>query len=37
MTTAKQLLLAYMDLIRSPEKAILLFAADAAVEIPYLV
>jgi uncharacterized protein len=37
MTTAKQLLLAYMDLIRSPEKAISLFATDAAVEIPYLV
>ncbi len=37
MATAKELLLAYMDLIRSPEKAISLFAADAAIEIPYLV
>jgi hypothetical protein len=37
MITAKELLLAYMDLIREPEKAISLFAADAAIEIPYLV
>jgi hypothetical protein len=37
MFTAKELLLAYMDLIRKPEEAISLFAADAAIEIPYLV
>jgi hypothetical protein len=37
MATATELLLAYMDLIRKPEKAISLFAADAAIEIPYLV
>jgi uncharacterized protein len=37
MATAKELLLAYMDLIRNPEKAISLSAADAAIEIPYLV
>jgi hypothetical protein len=37
MTTAKELLLAYMDLVRKPEEAISLFAADAAIEIPYLV
>jgi hypothetical protein len=37
MASAKELLLAYMDLIRNPEKAISLFAADAAIEIPYLV
>ena len=37
MLSAKELLLAYMDLIRNPEKAINLFAADAAIEIPYLV
>jgi hypothetical protein len=33
MATAKELLLAYMDLIRKPEEAISLFAADAAIEI----
>ena len=37
MATAKELLLAYMDLIRNPEEAISLFALDAAIEIPYLV
>jgi hypothetical protein len=37
MTTAKELLLTYMDLIRDPERAASLFAADAAIEIPYLV
>src|SRR5258708_10127632 len=37
MTTAKEHLVKYMDLIRDPEKAISLFAADAAIEIPYLV
>jgi hypothetical protein len=37
MTTAKELLLAYMDSIRSPERAVSLFASDAAIEIPYLV
>jgi hypothetical protein len=37
MATAKELLLAYMDLIRKPQEAISLFAADAAIEIPYLV
>jgi hypothetical protein len=37
MATAKELLFAYMDLIRNPEQAISLFAVDAAVEIPYLV
>jgi hypothetical protein len=37
MATAKELLLAYMDLIRNPEEAISLFAVDAAIEIPYLV
>ena len=37
MATAKELLLAYMGLIRDPEEAISLFAEDAAVEIPYLV
>ena len=37
MITAKELLLTYMDLIKEPEKAASLFAADAAIEIPYLV
>jgi len=37
MATAQELLLAYMNLIKKPEKAISLFAADAAIEIPYLV
>jgi hypothetical protein len=37
MATAKELLLAYMDLIRNPDEAISLFAVDAAIEIPYLV
>ena len=37
MAAAKELLLAYMDLIRNPDEAISLFAADAAIEIPYLV
>jgi hypothetical protein len=37
MAAAKELLLAYMDLIRNPEEAISLFAVDAAIEIPYLV
>lgn len=37
MATAKELLFSYMNLIRSPEEAISLFASDAAIEIPYLV
>lgn len=37
MAAAKELLLAYMDLIRNPDEAISLFAVDAAIEIPYLV
>jgi uncharacterized protein len=37
MATAKELLFAYMDLIRLPEEAVSLFAVDAAIEIPYLV
>jgi hypothetical protein len=37
MANAKELLLAYMDLIRNPDEAISLFAVDAAIEIPYLV
>lgn len=37
MATAKELLLAYMGLIRDPEEAISLFAEHATVEIPYLV
>src|SRR5258708_33310107 len=37
MATAKELLLEYMQLIRSPEKAIPLFTVEAAIEIPYLV
>jgi hypothetical protein len=37
MTTAKELLLIYMSMIREPDKAASLFAADAAIEIPYLV
>jgi len=37
MATAKELLLEYMELIRSPEKAISLFSVEAAIEIPYLV
>ena len=37
MTSAKELLVKYMDLIKDPERATSLFAADAAVEIPYLV
>jgi hypothetical protein len=36
VATAKELLLAYMDLIRNPDEAISLFAVDAAIEIPYL-
>ncbi len=37
MATAKELLLEYMELIRTPEKAISLFSVEAAIEIPYLV
>jgi hypothetical protein len=37
MTTAKELLLKYMELIRDPEGATSLFSDDAAIEIPYLV
>src|SRR5260370_11165776 len=37
MAAAKELLVAYMDLIRKPEKAISLFAANAAIEIRDLV
>jgi ketosteroid isomerase-like protein len=37
MTTAKELLFRYMDLIREPERAKRLFAENAAIEIPYLV
>jgi hypothetical protein len=37
MISAKELLVKYMDLIKDPERATSLFAADAAVEIPYLV
>lgn len=37
MNCAKELLIKYMDLIKDPERATSLFAADAAIEIPYLV
>src|SRR5712692_3708487 len=37
MTGAKELLMKYMALIKDPERATSLFAADAAIEIPYLV
>jgi hypothetical protein len=37
MTSAKELLMKYMALIKDPERATSLFTADAAIEIPYLV
>jgi ketosteroid isomerase-like protein len=37
MPTAKELLITYTELIREPEKAVLLFASDGAIEIPYLI
>jgi hypothetical protein len=37
MTSAKELLLKYMDLIKDPERATSRFAADAAIEISYLI
>jgi len=36
MKTAKQLLLAYLENINNPDKAIELFADDAVFELPYL-
>ncbi|RUT72153.1 nuclear transport factor 2 family protein [Flavobacterium cupreum] len=35
-TTAKELLISYLENINNPEKVIELFADDAAIELPYL-
>src|SRR6266851_8314588 len=37
MISARKLLVKYMDLIKDPERATSLFAANAAIETPYLV
>ncbi len=36
LKTAKELLLGYLENINNPDKAIVLFAEDATVELPYL-